>query len=67
MESFPGKRATLKRGCIVMCSRGGGSWVGVDVGLVVSSLVLSGISVFPIQEISKNVWVGFFSVFDIKL
>lgn len=67
MESFPGRRAALKRGCIVMCSGGGGSWVGVDVGLVVTSLVLSGNSVFLIQEIFKNVWVGFFSVFDIKL
>lgn len=48
-----------------MCDEGGGSWVGVDTGLVVTSLVLSGISVFPIQEISKNVW-GFF-LFDTKL
>lgn len=61
MESFPGSRAALKRGCVVMCDEGGGSWVGVDIGLVVTSLVLSGISVFPIQEISKNVQ-GFFSL-----
>ena len=66
MESFPGRRAALKRGCIVRCSGGGGSWVGVDVGLVVISLVLSGISVFPIPKIPKNVR-GFFSLLDIKL
>lgn len=43
------------------------SWVRVDVGLVVILLILSGILVFPLQNIFKNVWGIFFPLFDIKI